>query len=396
MAKRIKSEINKRLFQLRPNGNYYTYVGGEEITLETNDIDKATKHLTFLDNTSSFFGPAAFKYKVKDLFPIYLDEKKKGVRLSTFKEYEKMWRIFEANKIASVRLAEVTQTVWDAFCDRGKHNISDFQNSRNLMHNFLVWCSRKEFIRAVPSFENPKHKRRKRKIIPPEHLNLLFQNAHGSLLLFMSMALFMGMRRSEIMKLTWKRMDLVERFLILTDEDVKTDDGREVPLNNVVHGLLTQRLKEHQDVRLKSPWVFPNENDPKRHADVGGLKTAWRTCLKRSGLIVESEDGKKIYQYSFHDFRATYELYSNLSKDFTDTQKEKMVGAQIDVQKRIYVSMKAKHLRGLEEVVSREVPELIEVVSKKTAALNLYTGNRPVKKSISDLKKLKRSEKSGA
>ena len=393
MSKRIYYKENERIFQHKPKGQFYCYVGGNEFPLDTNDPAEALNRLKYVDQTSTFFGPAAFNHKLSELFPMYLDHKKKSVRASTFKEYEKLWKIFEATGLGKLRLVELNQTTWDKFCNSKKHSITDFQNPRNLVHNFLTWCQRRRFIGAVVSLENPVHKRRKRRIIPNEHLALIFQYADGSLLLFLSMALYMGMRRSEIIKLSWSRVNLVERHLILRDEDVKTGEGREIPLNNVVHGLLCKRLVEQEGVTTK--WVFPNGNDPKRHADPTGLKTAWWNVLRKAGLYEKDEDGHITWLYSFHDFRATYELYSNLSKDFTDTQKEKMVGAQIDVQKRIYVSMKAKHLLGLEEVVATQVPELQRIIENKTVSLKPGTGIALESRIETDLKKEKKTNKDG-
>ncbi len=391
MAKRIYYKDNERIFQHVPKGQFYCYVGGEEFPLDTNDPEKALTRLEYVDQTSSFFGPAAFKHKVSDIFPMYLDHKKKALRESTYKEYLKIWKVFETTSFGKLKLVEVNQTAWDKFCNSKKHDITDFQNPRNLVHNFLTWCQRRRFIGAVVSLENPVHKRRKRRIIPNDHLAQIFQYADGSLLLFLSMALYMGMRRSEIMKLSWSRVNLIERWLSLRDEDVKTGEGREIPLNNIVHSLLVKRLQEQEHITTK--WVFPNGNDPKRPADPGGLKTAWWNVLRKAGLYETDEEGNKTWLYSFHDFRATYELYSNLSKDFTDTQKEKMVGAQMDVQKRIYVSMKAKHLIGLEEVVSAQVPELKNIIENKTVALNPGTGRALESKIETDLKKARRAKR---
>lgn len=381
MAKRTYSPENGRLFQYKVDGNFYMRMSDTEICLETNDIDQAIENLKVQDALTKRFGTKAFQKKVGVLFPEFLKKKKKDVRLSTFKLYEGIWRTyFLPSRLPKLYLADVNQKSWTAFCEKNA-SVKDFQNHRNLMHQFLLWCESNEWITAVPTLKNPKHKRRKRRIIPPEHLKIIFQYANGSLLLFLSMALFQGMRRSEVMKLSWLRVDLPTKSLLLGDEDVKTNDGRHIPLNSTVYQLLLNRLKTQQYETIKTPWVFPHANNPKKHASLTGLMTAWRTCLLHCGLAdkVFTTGNKSKYkivvQYTWHDLRATFEKYSHKSKDYTDTQKEKMVGADIDVQKRIYVSMDADDLRGLEEVVSIQVPELAQIVSRKTNALKVEPGN---------------------
>lgn len=371
MGKRIYCETNRKLYQFKADGKIYCRLGGDDVCLDTNDPVVAEANLALELALRKRFGTVAFKFKVKDLFPKFLKEKKPDLRESTFKSYETIWKDFN-QPLGKHLIGNMNQRAWAAYCTK-KRGKSDFQNHRNLMHQFLVWCEMKEFILAVPTLKNPKHKRRRRKIIPPQHLRMIFQHAHGSLLLFISMALFMGMRRSEIMGLEWPRLDLIDRLLILRDEDVKTDEGREIPINTVAHQLLLVRKQKQQDENLNTRWVFPHATRPSRHANFGGLMNPWRVCLLRCGLAKKAiSKGKMkhkiVVEYTWHDLRATYEKYSHKSTKHTDTQREKMVGADIDVQRKRYVSMNADDLRGLEEVVSTQIPELAAIVGTKFLA----------------------------
>lgn len=392
MSKRIYDE-NKRLFRYKVGGNYYTRIGDTELCLETSDIAVAATNLAYQDTLTTRYGAAAYKFKVRDMFPKFLAAKKKELRSSTFQSYEKLWKSYMEKSLGKLYLADVDQKAWDKYCD-AHDSVADFQNHKNLVHSFLVWCAQKRHIGSISVLKNPSHKRRRRKIIPPTHLALIFQRAHGSLLLFCSMALFMGMRRTEIITLEWLRADLVGKSITLRDEDVKTDDGRHIPMNSTVYSLLVERLSEQQDAKVKTKWVFPNAASSKRHASPSGLMTAWRWCLLDCGLAEKvPTKGKKskykiVVQYTWHDLRATYEKYSHLAQGFTDTQREKMVGADIDVQKRLYVSMGPDDLRGMEEVVTKQLPELSQIIDRKTVAqkveAGMAVGNKKLSKSESD------------
>jgi hypothetical protein len=75
-----------------------------------------------------------------------------------------------------------------------------------------------------------------------------------------------------------------------------------------------------------------------------------------------------------HDLRATYEHYANKRTDFTDTQREKMAGASIQTQRRIYLhGFQAEDLRGLENVVQFDGLESI-MSEKNSVSSNLEAG----------------------
>lgn len=127
----------------------------------------------------------------------------------------------------------------------------------------------------------------------------------------------------------------------------KNRRGRRIPFNAIVHEVLEERRQAQGG---KGGWVFPNADDPRRHAHITGLKTAWHTCLKKAGL----ED------VTWHDLRATYETFAHKSVAHTDTQREKFADASADVQRRIYVTLDHADLKGLEDVV--QVPGLGEII----------------------------------
>jgi integrase len=368
MAKRTFHDTEKDIYQYKADGNFYFRKGKTEFCLQTSDVVKAAAYRNYIIASMSYLGPAAFNFRVRDLFPVFLKEKKKDVRPRTLSLYESIWRSYLEPSIGRLKLAEVTQRNWEKVI-RAYPTVKDFQNHRNLTHQFLVWCEMKEFLRAVPTLKNPAHKRRRRKIIPPDHMVLIFRNAaasNGGLLLFLSFIAFHGNRNGEIIKLPLERIDLNRLAVLFGDEDVKTGQGRETPLNRALVPLIGRHLSRLENKGVKSKWLFPNAVDPKRHMDATGFKTAWKLCIKRAGLEAEG--------YTWHDFRSTYEKWMHKSKDFTATQREKMVGAGEDVQKRVYVSMNADDLRGLENVV--QIPEINRILESQTVSLKGQLGNQ--------------------
>lgn len=329
-----------------PGGMLYYRKGKLERSLMTTSLREAVKRKRALEAKIDVFGQQAYKLKVNDVIQDFLDERwrevqSKTIRLSTYQETEDMFRMHLLAFFGPKRFAEIDEPLWDEYIAQ-KHEF-DLSNHRKVMSYFLSWAKRKQYYRYIPDLRIPQPRRRQRKILSPEACRLILANSSGSLLLLISMYLFNGMRRSEIIQLTWMRVDLDIGFLVLFADDTKTNKMRQIPLNPFVWELLKRR-KAYQQTRTPRPvWVFPNARTPSKHASLSGLKTAWATCLRRSGLA-DSD-------LQWHDLRATHQYYTHKRIDFTDTQREKFSGSSIDVQKRHYVSFEADDLRGLENVV---------------------------------------------
>ena len=103
------------------------------------------------------------------------------------------------------------------------------------------------------------------------------------------MAINSGLRVSEILKLKPEHVDFHRDVLYI--KATKTDEDREVPLNDVTRQLLTDlvgRAQEHNN-----EYVFTNPPTKSRYTTV---KTAWRTACRRAGLT----------DLRFHDLRHTF------------------------------------------------------------------------------------------
>lgn len=391
MSARIYHPKDDELFQRKLGGSFYIWHEGRELCLETSDYKEARAAKEYHRALSSTYGAASFSTTFGRLFPEYIKHRRKEVeqgrrRSSYIESIEWYWGKYLKEFWEKKRLVDFHQVNWDKFCewqnkqkiDGRRIKIRDFTNHRSTMTGFLRWASRKRFILAIPTVENPHHVSRRRKQFTPEHITLLFKHVPtveqwrqefkgklkkrrkhartipGGLRLFMALYLFHGSRRGENIRLRWSDVDFEKRAIILRPEVVKTGEGRVIPINKVVFALLQERRILLGDMGIKTAWVFPNTRDISRHMTDSGFKGAWGKLLVATGL--------ERYGYTWHDFRATFESFMDKTGGFTETQREKMSGAAQSVRSKRYVGFTVDDLRGLEEVV--QVPGLTEIFLK--------------------------------
>jgi integrase len=102
---------------------------------------------------------------------------------------------------------------------------------------------------------------------------------------FLLLVLFTGLRRNEAAKLTWNRVDLKDRTIVIKDTKNHTDHT--LPLTDFLFDLLTTRKAE-----AKTKYVFPNETN-----------TGYMTDPKKQIANVIKESG---VNFSTHDLRRTF------------------------------------------------------------------------------------------
>lgn len=354
-----------------PNGTFFVRVGDRERSLKTKDLKTAIKRKPIAIGLLDQSGEASARLRVCDIWPSYdefrqsmkiekLDNnsgarrRQKTISTNTLREIEGIWRLhlkpfFGEKRISRAGLEEL----WIEYV--AQSTLIDLANHRKVWRGFLKWCKSKRYVKYIPDLPIPSVERRERRVLKPHEIRKLFEHANGSVLLFISMYLFMGMRRKEIMTLRWSNVHLDERYLVLQKGDVKTRRGRPLPINPFVADLLVQRMRDQRANGQKTDFVFPNRTDSSRHAEVSGLKTAWRRIMR----LCKFEPG----YITPHDLRATFEAYAHKATAFTDTQREKFAGAAIDIQKKTYVRFDADDIRGLESVV--QVDGLERILLKK-------------------------------
>ncbi|MDG5469848.1 site-specific integrase [Deltaproteobacteria bacterium IMCC39524] len=104
------------------------------------------------------------------------------------------------------------------------------------------------------------------------------------------LALTTGMRRGEIMGITWKDVDFERKRILL--HKTKNNERRAAPLVGPAHVLLKELSKVR---RLDNPYVFPGKKADKS----AYIRKAWKEALTQA----------KIEDFRFHDLRHTTASY---------------------------------------------------------------------------------------
>jgi integrase len=104
-------------------------------------------------------------------------------------------------------------------------------------------------------------------------------------------AYYTGMRRGELLKLTWDRVDLKAGVIRLRPEDTKTQEGRIIPLTKELTQVFQQSTIYLTLDGNRMPYVFTYGG--KR---IGAIRRAFETACQRAGIS----------GVVFHDLRHTF------------------------------------------------------------------------------------------
>jgi integrase len=137
--------------------------------------------------------------------------------------------------------------------------------------------------------------------LTPQEFQCLFESSNRFLKRLVLIAYWTGMRRSEIFGLNRKKVSLKDCLIRLRPEDTKTKKGREIPIGDVLHEMLTDHLKV---VPMREDFPIFNRSG-KRIKDI---RAALSSACKRAGFTY----GRNDTGFIFHDLRRTF---------FTDMRK---------------------------------------------------------------------------
>ena len=159
-------------------------------------------------------------------------------------------------------------------------------------------------------------------------------------------ALNTGMRKEEILSLTWESVDLRHGFILLAV--TKNDERREVPINKTL-GAIFQGMARRLDV----PWVF---HDPKTGKRYQNVKRSFGTACRRAGIT----------DLHFHDLRHTFASQLVMSGVDITTVKE-LLG-----HKSLTMTLRYAHLAPAHKV--RAVDILDETLTDSTRQKTRQSG----------------------
>jgi integrase len=124
------------------------------------------------------------------------------------------------------------------------------------------------------------------RVLTPEEFDRLMAAAPAHLQPILLTAYQTGMRKGEILGLTWDRVDLKAGLIRLTDTDTKTREGRLIPLSKELSALLKTRA-----ITLGIPYVFTYAG-----RRIKSVRRAFEAACRQAGLT----------DVVFHDLRHTF------------------------------------------------------------------------------------------
>ena len=169
--------------------------------------------------------------------------------------------------------------------------------------------------------------------LEPDEVARLLETAQAcgaDLHLQVMMALTMGMRKSEILKLSWDRVNLGRGLITLRAQDTKIRKGRVFGISDPVLEALRRRTP-------KGPFVFPNRLTPSRPQ--ANLEKLWDEC--RSLAKVKCR---------FHDLRHTF-----LTRAFKESVNPALIchyaGLSLEEAQKTYLHISAEDTRIVSQIV---------------------------------------------
>jgi integrase len=145
--------------------------------------------------------------------------------------------------------------------------------------------NRKAERNPVQGIKALKENNERDRILSQEEYIKLLANSPGHLKPIVKLAYYTGMRRGEILGLTWDQVDLKAGFIKLTHQDTKTKEGRLVPLNQELMQMFKAMPRGLPGVKVFTRWGKP----------VLSIRESFTRACRKSGV-----EG-----LTFHDLRHT-------------------------------------------------------------------------------------------
>lgn len=128
---------------------------------------------------------------------------------------------------------------------------------------------------------NPKNRRLR--YLTRNEADILIEKCPKHLKPIVQLALNTGMRKGEILKLTWDKVDLKNGLILLEQDDTKNSERREIPLNETAKNVFSSIIR-----RIDIPYVFHEKGK------------AYKQVHKS---FVTACTSAKVLDFHFHDLR---------------------------------------------------------------------------------------------
>jgi integrase len=143
-----------------------------------------------------------------------------------------------------------------------------------VIRHVLFWAVEERILPANPLARTrlSRARRVKRPILSIQEEEDLLKTAAPHLEGIITAALDTGMRRGELLSQRWEDVDFFRKLLVVTKSKTAEGESRELPLTTRLFEFLSTNRK------AKGP-IFTFGDEP-----IKGIKTAWRTAIKKSGI----------------------------------------------------------------------------------------------------------------
>ena len=182
-----------------------------------------------------------------------------------------------------------------------------------------------DILKRVRKAKQLKGEKTRLRYLSEEEAERLMFNCDKNLKPIVITALNTGMRKSEILKLTWDRVDLKNRLILL--DKTKNGERREIPINDTLYNTLSG-LTRH----IKTDYVFYNPETLKPYYDI---KRSWNTALRKSHIL----------DFRFHDLRHTFASWLVMKGIDLTTVKELLGHKDVKMTLR-YSHLAASHINN--------------------------------------------------
>jgi integrase len=137
------------------------------------------------------------------------------------------------------------------------------------------------------------------KVLSPDEFQRLMDNAARHTKEILVTAFFTGMRKGEILNLTWDKVDLHKRVIKLEAADTKDKEARMIPICDELLQVLSNIPRPIRDFHEKH--VFTYKGKPVRD-----IRTGLEDACEKAGILYGRfvKDG-----FVFHDLRHTFNTY---------------------------------------------------------------------------------------
>lgn len=171
--------------------------------------------------------------------------------------------------------------------DGSDASLQTINNDHTALKHCLNVAVRRGLVASNPAAKvpmpNPQNERDR--VLNEDEWRRLYQAAQPHLRPILLLAYHLGQRLSEIVELTWDRVDLRRGFILLRAIDTKTKQRREIPLTPAVKATLQHLAKVR---RLETSRVFLYKGKP-----INRVSKAFKSALKDASL----------HDFRFHDLR---------------------------------------------------------------------------------------------